>query len=256
MVIGRVLCLSSLIVRGMLESGVALANSRAEKACFADLSGRLSQWLNEQDFTSQFTCDELDALSAAAGAWDVAQHDAQSDRIEALGVLLWSLSLNEKFPACDESSPSPDLQGLIGWPSDALNNPGSDTLNSFPTHCGSLLSGIARLRETPEILAQRAVVECWVWRARMSELQRTQSVPPNGHDYAMLIGIAAEEAHAAGALPRPVLNDFPIKGRPFSKLPDHTQRECGRLATARQLALDWLCGYATPWDSVLTAVAA
>ncbi len=249
-VLGRALCLSALVVRGTLESATSLAFSPDDAAAYHELAQRLSRWLNEQEFTAQFTAAELDALSAPPGAWTPAQHELQSERVEALGTLLWALSLQEKFPGAHEAFAVPDLQPLLGWPANAVMNPHSPQLASFPYNDFDLVRGLTQLRPAAGLNTQRAAAECWQWRAHLAAVQRAQPVPPPGHDYGMMIGIAAEEAHAAGAIGRPVKNDFPLNGKPFAQAPEALQTRCAQLAAARQLALDWLCGYATAWDAL------
>ncbi len=255
-VIGRALCLSSLVIRGTLESATALAISADDATAYHELAQRLSRWLNDQGFTAQFTADELDALSAPPGAWAPAQHELQSERVEAVGVLLWALSVQEKFPGYHEPFPLPDLQPLLGWPANAVMAPHSDKLAGFPYDGSDLLRGITQLRPVESLRAQRAAAECWLWRTNMAAVQRAQPTPPPGHDYGMLIGIAAEEAHAAGAIARPVQNDFPLNGKPFTKAPESVQSRCAQLVASRHLALDWLCGYATAWDALPECAAA
>ena len=249
-VIGRALCLSSLVIRGTLESATALAFSPDDATAYHELAQRLSRWLNDQEFTAQFTADELDALSAPPGAWTPAQHELQSERVEAIGVLLWALSLQEKFPGYHEPFAMPDLQPLLGWPAEAVMAPQSAKLAGFPYDGSDLLRGITQLRPVESLRAHRAAAECWQWRTNIAAVQRAQPTPPPGHDYGMLIGIAAEEAHAAGAIARPVQNDFPLNGKPFAKAPENVQARCAQLAASRHLALDWLCGYATAWDAL------
>jgi len=255
-VIDRTLCLSALIGRGTMESAIQLANGPADSDRFHEFSHRLSHWLNDQDFTAQFTVDELEALSVAPGTWTEQQHQTQSERVEAIGILRWALSLEDVVPDYDEPFPFPDLQPLIGWPTDAITSSHHGQLANFPHNGTDLLKGLAQLRPLPALLVQRGAADCWLWRVNMANHQRAHPTPPPGHDYNMLIGIGAEEARVAGAIGRPVKNDFPVQGRPFFDVPEMLQDYCGRLASARHLALDWLCGYATIWDALPVATAA
>ena len=254
--IARTLCLSALIVRGTLESAIQLANGPADSERSHEFSHRLSRWLNEQDFTAQFTLDELEALSLAPGTWTEQQHLTQSERVEAVGMLRWALSLEDVVPDYDQAFPFPDLQPLIGWPTDAITSSHHEPLAGFPYNGTDLQTGLAQLRPLPALLVQRGAADCWLWRVNMAIHQRANPTPPPGHDYEMLIGIGAEEARVAGAISRPVMNDFPVQGRPFAKVPEMIQAECGRVAAARHIALDWLCGYATAWDALPVATAA
>lgn len=255
-VVGRTLCLSTLLVRGTLETAQALAADPEDRAAYHELTDRLGYWLGQEDFAAQFTATENDWLALPPGGWDGTQQEAQGELIEGLGVLLWALGLYERFPACDEPFPMHDLDPLVGWPAHALVSPHVAELAQFPARRADVLLSITQLRPLPELRAQRGTVECWLWRSQMAAVQRSQPHPAPGQDYGVTIGIAAEEAHAAGAIGRPVQNDFPIKGRPFGRLPEAVQLECARLAAARKPALDWLRGYATAWDEAPAAVAA
>jgi hypothetical protein len=254
-VVERALCLTALVVRGFLETAILLAQTPEDRSACEDYSTRLSRWLNEQDFTAHFTLRELEALSAAPGVWTSEQHDQHCDHVEALGVLLWALSLQENFPNYHESFRLPDLEPIIGWKASALLAPASTVLDAFPKNGAAALADKLELRPQPAILARRAASECWQWRAHVAALQRANTPAPAGHDYSMMIGIAAEEAFAAGAIPRPIGNDFPLGRKPFAKATEAEQLKCARIAAARHLALDWLCGFATPWDEVVVASA-
>lgn len=247
--IGRTLCLSALLVRGTLESAISLANGPGEAQRFHALAQRLNRWLNEQDFTAQFTEDELQALSGRPGGWTDAQHQAQGERVEGVGMLRWALSLEETVPGYEEPFAFPDLSALLGWPAEAFTATDDEPFASFPYNGTDLLLGLAALRPLPSVLAQRGAADCWQWRVSMAFHQRAHPTPPPGHDYNMLIGIAAEEAHAAGAICRPLMNDFPVQGQPFAMIPPELQDRCGQIAAWRHLALDWLCGYASAWDA-------
>jgi len=247
-VIDRVLCLSSLVVRGLLESALARTNGPSEPTRCHELLKRLGRWLTNQNFSNQFTIEELETISTGSGEWTSNQHVEHGERMESLGILLWALTLEDDVPDYDQPFGWPDLEPILGWPAEALVPASESRLANFPRHGADLMLGITKLRPGPTLTAARGTADCWQWRTNVAAYQRAYPVPPPGHDYAMLIGIAAEEAYAAGAIGRPIQNDFPLGGRPFASLPQTDQARCARLATARHLALDWLCGYATAWD--------
>lgn len=249
-VIDRSLCLSALAVRGTIESAVQLAPTQEDAHAYAGLSHRLSTWLNEQDFTALFTANELEALSKSAGGWGSGDHEAQGARVEALGTLLWAISLQDKLPPLTQPFAVPDLEPLIGWPASALFNPNSPALKSFPHNPGTFLQGTTRLRLPAVIKGERASMDCWQWRVQVAALQRAKAPSPNGQPYELMIAIAAEEAHTAAAIPSPVRNDFAIGGRPFGALAESDQAKIGRIVEARRTALHWVSGYASEWDAL------
>lgn len=251
--IARSLCLGASILRGTLEWAVQFPSDPENVAAYKQLATRLSQWLNQQDFTAHFTIDELNTLSQAPGVWNPAEQDVQYRRMEALGVLFWALSIHEKFPRYDEPFEPPNLEPLLGWPQGAIAHPQDEKLADFPRVGTGWFKQVTQLRPQPVIASQRAAAECWQWRAHVAALQRTNMPAPAGQDYAAMIAIAAEEAHAAGAIPPPLENDFPLFGKPFGQLTEDETVEAANIANARRLALDWLCGYATAWDNVPVA---
>jgi hypothetical protein len=246
--------LASLVVRGLLETATVIAPSQTDTAAYKELAHRLSHWLNEQNFTSSFTLDELAALSIPAGSWDSAQHDRHAEWVEALGVLFWALSLHETLPSWMERFPVPDLQPALGWPAEGLASPRQPALAHFPYDGTDLLTGLVQLRPPAIVGVQRAAAECWQWRCQVAALERSDT--SSATDYRQMVGIAAEEAFSAGAIARPVASDFPIGNKPFFRLGAEEEAQCASITAARRIALDWLCGYATPWDVVPVATAA
>jgi hypothetical protein len=254
-VIARCLCLGTLIIRGSLERAMQLTDDPDHAVAFRELALRMSRWLNEQDFTANFTLEELAALSESAGAWTQARLVLQEGASESLGVLLWALSVHQDIPPYDEPFGLPNLESLLGFPASALLDPRDERLQAFPRIGWEWLKQVAQLRPQPVILEQRAAAECWQWRAHVASLQRAGVPPPEGQEYAVMIAIAAEEAHAAGVIPAPVDRDFPLFGKAYAALSDDELAEATALANARRIGLDWLCGYATAWDNVPVATA-
>ncbi len=252
-VIARSLCLGSLILRGVLERLIQSPDDPTNLAAHKELTARLSRWLNEQDFTANFTLDELNGLSQPPGAWDAARLSGQFHRTESLGVLFWALSIHHEMPTYDMPFEPPNLEGLLGWPDDAVANPVDAKLGKFPHIAPNWFKQVAQLRPAPIIAAHRGAAECWQWRAHVAALQRTNVPPPEGQNYEMLIAIAAEEAFEAAAIPRPIERDFPLFQKPFSQLTEDEATQAAAIAASRRIALDWLCGYATEWDNVSVA---
>ncbi len=251
-VVARSLCLASLLARGYLESAIRLSPDPADAAAYAELGHRLNRWLNEQEFTAQFTLEELHVLSEPPGNWSSDQQQAHALRVEALGVLLWALGRVSRLPTYDEPFPEPDLEPLVGWCPEGLASPTHPKLAGFPRNGGPRLSGLAQLRSYEVIRSMRGGAECWRWRTQVAALMRARTPPPPGQDYAIMVAMAAEEAHSAGAIPRPVEEDFPLLGRPFGQAEPALQERTATVAQARCLALNWLSGFATPWDQVPT----
>ncbi|HEY6169237.1 MAG TPA: hypothetical protein VI454_14435 [Verrucomicrobiae bacterium] len=252
-VVARSLCLGSLILRGILERAIQSPAGPEFIGAHREFAVRLSQWLNEQDWTANFTLEELAALSQMPGTWDQTHLDAQNRRIESLGVLFWALSIHQEFPPYDEPFELPNLEPLLGWTQGALTHPNDTRLVNFPHTASGWFKQVTQLRPAPIIASRRAAAECWQWRAHVAALQRTGVPSPTGQDYPTLIAIAAEEAHAAGAIPKPLERDFPLFDQAFGALSEDELAEAATIASGRRIALDWLCGFATEWDNVPVA---
>lgn len=61
------------------------------------------------------------------------------------------------------------------------------------------------------------------------------------------------EKAAADNLFKPIGNDFPALGKPYSQLTEAEWQTMRSIATERLYALDWLCGYSADWDNVRTS---
>ncbi len=249
------MCLAALVARGFIESALPFAISPEDADTYRQLAARLSRWLNEQDFTGSFTVEELRALSEPPGSWPSEEQESHFRRVEALNVLLWALSFHERLPSCETAATEPDLEKLIGWPRSAITNPGSEKLAAFPSNGATFLATAGKMRAHPLIAGQRSTAEAWNWRLQVAALQKANHPLPEGQSYAAMIAIAAEEAHAASAIPRPVKNDFPLNGKAFAVASEDAQQRCARLAAAHRVALNWLCGYATEWDNLPVSAA-
>jgi hypothetical protein len=57
---------------------------------------------------------------------------------------------------------------------------------------------------------------------------------------------------AEGAIPEPIDGDFPAFGKAFRELAADEHAAVAATALERLYALNWLCGYASDWDSVPT----
>jgi hypothetical protein len=255
-VVSRALCLATLAVRGFLESATLLSATAEDREDYDGLTLRLNKWLNEQDFTAGFTYLELEALSATPGAWSTVEHESHANRIEALGVLLWALSVNETFAGYDQPFPMPNLEILVGWKEAAILTPSIFNAAEFPVNGGAALHQMSRLRPPPIISGHRSSADCWKWRTDLAALERSGAQLPPGQNFSVMVGIAAQEAHAAGAILRPIQNDFPFQNKAFGRVSDAEQLQCAQRVQARKLALDWLSGYATAWDAIPCVAAA
>jgi hypothetical protein len=72
------------------------------------------------------------------------------------------------------------------------------------------------------------------------------------HDLDAITQKAAETAYAEGSIAQPIDGDFPAYGKSYRALDAGEYAAVTSRAVERQYALNWLCGYASDWDSVPT----
>jgi hypothetical protein len=165
-------------------------------------------------------------------------------------VLLWALSNHEAIPGYDEPFGLPDLNPLIGFPSDELGQPSEATLHQFPRLEPKWLQERVQLRPVSDIEAVRGTAESWLWRAHLALSQANDTPLPEGQDYPSLIATGAQAAFESGAIAEPSEGDFVLFGQRYAELAPDQVSQAFVIANARNTALQWLCGYATDWDDV------
>jgi hypothetical protein len=218
----RSLSLAALIVRSGLEQD-GVAQERPEMA------RQLVAWIRDPFIAGSITQQETDLIVAPLGSWSRIVIENVSWRFEALGIVLWSMSMLDSIPPYDQ----PFSFGLSQ--SGALA-PVSDFLES------------AVLRDRDELMRAFLVGDVWYWRARIAFAIRQGVPPPQGKSYREMIKEMAWRAYEANEIARPVEDDFPLSGRAYAQLSDSDLYRAQRIAFDRFATLNWMFGNTTGWE--------
>jgi len=191
----------------------------------------LLAWLLAEGLGGAISPSERHLLTAHAGALEPDQAAAASWATEALVAIGWALWLLDPIPGYEcPADPAPLLM--------LLPAPWDGTI----AFCQS-----SSLRAEDAVAFERERAELWDWRAGVAESIDSAS-PAARRDAAMAIRDVAHEGHAAGLLPAPIGDDFPLGDRAFGDRSAETIGTVGSIARERLRALDWLCGLTDTWD--------
>jgi hypothetical protein len=182
----------------------------------------------------------LTEASAAANQQNLVQ---ASWRVEALGVLLWSLHRIPWLPAPDEQ-----------FTHDIADKIPADADGFFKT---------ASLRPREQLEKQRELAELWHWRSRTRQLiekgEPFPTMPPNPggpefKSYDDIVRFTAKAGKESGTFAEIVDEDFLARGKAYRNLTAEEWSEVGSITVERHFALNWLCGYApgNRWDETPT----
>jgi len=236
----RALCLHAGVIRALFEQLYQLVGDPKppEAAGLPPRVTALGQWMTAEGVREHLSPVERGWFATPLGEWEQQQVLDGSWRKESLGVLLWALSVLDRLPPYDREFPEDVHYDNIGWLQSA---------SSFFERVG--------LRQHDEIAHARVVAELWHWRARTRQLQEmdpnTRRVPRD-FNFEKIIRQAAEIAHQAGDIPKPIKRDFPAFGKPYARLTREEYSIATSIAMERHFALNWLCGYSEDWDSTPT----
>ncbi len=148
--------------------------------------------------------------------------------IESIACLCWALGYLKQLPPYDQQA-------------------GKEVI-AFPKgeRAASLLER-AQLRAPDEIDRQRDWAELWHWRCRTHMLLGSGEIPaalPNGTPMMEVIRLTAVNAAEDGVFPAPLVDDFPVFGKPFRAVDEEQIFSLTSIARERHKAFNWLCGFA------------
>lgn len=183
----------------------------------------------------------LTEASAAASQQNLVQ---ASWRVEALGVLLWSLQRIPWLPAPDEQFTH-------------------DIAEKLPANAGDFFK-TASLRPREELEKQRELAELWHWRSRTRQLvekgEPFPAMPPNPggpefRSYDDIVRFTSKAAKEKGDFAEIIEEDFPARGKAYRNLTADEWSEVSSITMERHFALNWLCGHApgNRWDETPTS---
>lgn len=237
----RALCLGSIVSRACICEDVIQAardsSADAERTMSEAISrqfGHMNAWLRSERLWGALSAKERSLMDKPLGAWTQQELIDAHWRTEALGVIEWALGIQQTLPPYDQPFDSAVVVRELG------------VLSSTTAFLAK-----ARLRTVDEIAKARSVAELWLWRARTTQLQKKGTPPPPDATFEEIIAITAKLAGEEGLF-TPIQQDFPAFGKAYSALTDDEWSLMGSIARERLYALNWLCGYATDWDSIRT----
>jgi hypothetical protein len=230
-IVDRVLCISVVAMLGAIAAGVTDGEMDDDQA--AKYVAESHRWLRRENLADALSARERALISKSVADWSARETIDASWRSESVGVLLWALSAFDEMPAYDRRFETlPTLVPLLA-----------------PT---AEFRGRAHLRSPEEIAEARERAELWHWRARTRRLQEGGGPEGEIHDLDAVARQCAAFAYAERRIPEPIDGDFPAYGKAFRALDPDEYSAVTWTAAERHYALNWLCGYASDWDSVPT----
>ena len=215
------LCLAAVFVRGSIESYIG--DTAQVSGTDVQEADQVRQWLDATGLgETPMSPLERELMARPLGTWAAAEMIDVTWRVEAMGVLLWSLGAIEFLPAFDCEFDPQSYASLVPL---------------FGSH-QSFVDG-ARLRPSAFLEGALEVADLWYWRAC------ADSAPPE------LIAQAAEHGAARHFFPAPLEGDFPAYGKPFAQLGPAERRRVASIALERRHTLRWVCGVVDSWDHSL-----
>jgi hypothetical protein len=240
----RALCLGSVLLRGEFEQVIAVTREQAPQEerpaieAHRELSNEITAWLREEQLWGSLSARERKLLQKPLGTWSLRDRIDVSWRSEALHVILWALERQESVLPYDHQAGDlePEMIKILG-----VLKPTQHFMKQ------------AKLRPQAEIEKARLTAETWHWRSRTTLLQKSPDKykPPEDLTFQQIISMSVEWAQKEGLF-KPIGDDYPAFGKPYSELSDDEWSTMTSIAMERHYGLNWLCGYSADWDNVPT----
>jgi hypothetical protein len=206
------------------------------------LNARIWQPLREEGLWPDLSPKEKEYAKATMVTRTQQQQIDATWRLEAVAVLLWSLSMAEEMA-----------------PYDAMHK--VELLKQIPPDLRSFLNGV-RLRDESEIDQARETAELWHWRSRTRQLiERGDPFPVDEslkaaglNCYDDIVRMAAKKAAEDKTIPECIGEDFPACDKAYRDLTEEEWPRVHSITSERHFALNWICGYApdNKWDETPT----
>src|SRR5439155_9367962 len=180
----RTVGLARFTQRAQLEMAANQAGNAGVHEKMREVMAPLIWVTNTPEQRELLSRQERQLFDEPPGAWPEQDIMESLWRVEALGVLLWSLSLLPDIPAYDHLF---DVDAIQSRTSE-LSTPGDVILH-------------ATLRPSFEIEAARTLAELWHWRAALVNAPAQDL--PLGLTRKDMIGFEASAAHGRGEIPAP-----------------------------------------------------
>lgn len=209
----RALCLTAVAAAGAYATVLLAEPDSVDEVL--DHTADLTEWIEEDGLLKLLSPAEQDLLDTPLEEWGDEQRIAARSRGEALGVLLWALSVVKVMPPWDE-------------PFDVVEQaPLGDTVEELLER--------SQLRPRDEIERARDLADLWQWRASASAADVD------------VVGGTARAAFDAGDTADLIAGDFPAFAKAYRDLEEGEAALARSIAEERRHALAWLCGHAAEW---------
>jgi len=237
----RLICLTSLTVRSLLENAIVRAEPAGARDAHARIDGLL-YWLQKERLWGRLSAGERQAMAKPGGTWDGRERTNASWRVEAAGVVAWSLRLLGKIPAYDTEFSAPGVWAVVPRIGEATG----DFIRT------------AMFRPENQIMDARETAEFWMWRARttppQADSEHTSQTSPEQYteyveQYIEYVRSAAKKGMANAWLIA-INEDFPVFGKSYAELSPEEHGRATSIAQERLCGLNWLCGPGRNWDHV------
>lgn len=209
----RALCLTAIAAAGAYATVLVAEPDATDEV--VEATEELTEWIVEDGLGPSLTDAERELLHLPLDEWSEQQRIAAASRGEALGVLLWALSVVDDMPPWDEPFDAVEEAPLGDTPEELIER--------------------ARLRPAEELERARDLADLWHWRATAA-----------GKDLDVLGG-TARAAYDAGDIPEPISGDFPAFDKAYRELAPDEADLVRAIAAERREALAWLCGQGADW---------
>ena len=223
----RALALGFLLSRQVLEEAYRRGNEPRHLCEDAAAEHRtLLARLRERNVEAGLSPNERDLVFRPLGLWTEQERKDTSWRSEALGSLLWALSLVDGIPSYDDS---------FGWGQVLEATLGRSNAPDFIAH--SQLRSLAAITKTED------AARLWVWRTELEQLRRLdRRNEAIAREIEEKLPVVAASALRAGIVPALIDGDLPAYGTSVALLDDRRLDDVYSRARERHLAFAWLRG--------------
>lgn len=221
----RLLAVSMLKQRSVAESCFAGDRAVAEKE-FREIG----EWVLKAGLERYLEPEEKARFERPLGQWSQVEFRRGINSYEALGTLLWSVSLLDRLPAAGECYAWDEVSQAEG-----------------PLDTASDVLECARLRPRSEVRQAYEAARSWIWRVAVAHMIERGMSPPSGPDWPSVVATAAANAERLGHIPEIIAHDFPVFGKPFHALTREEFYSVAGPLEDRYAALLWLCGVSPDW---------
>lgn len=238
----RAICLAAFITRAKNENefsnrlvGMQSRTIHRMAKRYQKSADKINTWLKSEELWSVLSESEQSLMLTPAGQINRKDLINTSWRIEGLGIILWSLGKIKRISPYDTMADSDFLEKL----------PLFNSTKSFISN--------AEMISESQIRKARDVAEFWNWRSRTYKilLEPEKHTIPKDISMEDIIQQAAAKGEQDGLF-KAIGNDFPAFNKPYRKVTESEWEELRSIAQERHYALNWLCGFASNWDEIVT----